>query len=256
MLCGVDYRPSRGNLGLEEERLYFRRAYMQPTEPSFPGSGLSGGTAVAVSEVIAESPGQPSASEIMAPAEELLDVGEADSLDPDIGSDSASKDNYHSTIVESLKALVSDEPPRQEVTEETTQEICRLLIKRLPESACGQEDAIAPIRANLWSAMLLGLRPEDLNRQACACLWFVCIHTLSSCCLRLLPTDCCTVWWWWANARLQLRWRGGKQGKQDHLFSLFVCLLPPAGSSTGSPPVFLCFFFYARSQLLNARRFA
>lgn len=159
---------------------------MQPTEPSFAGSGFPGGTEVAVSQVV-ESPHQPSASETMAPGEELLDVGEADSLGPDIGSDSATKDDYHSTIVEPLKALVSDKLPRQEVTEETTQEICRLLIKRLPKSACGQEDSIAPVRANLWSAMLLGLRPEDLNRRACACLWFVCVHTLSSRCFRQLP---------------------------------------------------------------------
>lgn len=141
---------------------------MQPTEPSFPDSDASGGTDVAVSQIIAESPHQPSASQAMAPAEELLDVGKASSsLGGDIRSVIPGGDDYHSTIVEPLKALVSDEVPSQEVTEETTKEICRLLIKRLPESACGEEDAIAPIRANLWSAMLLGLRPEDLNRQAC-----------------------------------------------------------------------------------------
>lgn len=161
---------------------------MQPTEPSFPGCGVSGGTEVAVSQVIAESPHQPSVSQAqtMAPAEELLDVSKAASLGPDIGSDSAAKDAYHSSIVEPLKVLVSDELPRQELTEETTQEICRLLIKRLPESACGQEDAIAPIRANLWSAMLLGLRPEDLNRQAR--VFVVCLRTYA---IDLLLCVCC-----------------------------------------------------------------
>lgn len=137
---------------------------MQPTEPNFPDS-CAGGTGVAVSQIVAESPHQPSVSEAMAPAEELLDVDKASSsLDSDIYSVIRGGDDYHSTIVEPLRALVSDEVPSKEVTEETTKEICRLLIKRLPESACGDEDAIAPIRANLWSAMLLGLRPEDLNR--------------------------------------------------------------------------------------------
>ncbi|CAM9835806.1 unnamed protein product, partial [Scytosiphon promiscuus] len=36
---------------------------------------------------------------------------------------------------------------------------------RLPDSACGKADAVAPMRANLWSVMLLGLRPEDLSSQ-------------------------------------------------------------------------------------------
>jgi len=43
-------------------------------------------------------------------------------------------------------------------------DIRRLIAKPLPASACGVEDAISNIRANLWSAMLLGLRPEDLIR--------------------------------------------------------------------------------------------
>lgn len=170
---------------------------MQPTEPSFPGTGAPGGTEVAVSQVVAESPDQPSASQVitqtMAPAEELLDIGKAGSLAPDIGSDLPGEDAYHSTVVGPLTALVSDELPSQELTEETTQEICRLLIKRLPESACGQEDAIAPIRANLWSVMLLGLRPDDLNRQACVCLWHVCVYARSTYCLSSVLT---AVRWW------------------------------------------------------------
>lgn len=75
-----------------------------------------------------------------------------------------SPENY-SSVVERLKALVSDESALRALTDETTQEIRRLLMIRLPESACGQEDVIEPIRANLWSVMLLGLRPEDLNRR-------------------------------------------------------------------------------------------
>ena len=215
---------------------------MQPTEPSFPDSGVSGGTEVAVSQIFAESPHQPSASpaQTMAPAEEVLDVGKADSLGPNIESDSAVGDVYHSTIVEPLKALVSNELPSQEVTEEATQEICRLLIKRLPESACGQEDAIAPIRANLWSAMLLGLRPEDLNRQACA--FVVCLRTYAVD-LLLAPTTtyCCTVY---GERTFAISIEGQGNRKQDHFF--FNYFLPPA-CATG----LLVPFFLLCEQLLN-----
>lgn len=65
----------------------------------------------------------------------------------------------YSGIVERLRSLVVSEDQAIDIGE-----IRRLIIKKLPPSACGAEDAIAPIRANLWSAMLLGLRPEDLNR--------------------------------------------------------------------------------------------
>lgn len=70
--------------------------------------------------------------------------------------------DYCNVVVERLKSLVSEKSAV--VTDDITKEIQELLITRLPESACGEEDVIAPIRANLWSAMLLGLRPEDLDR--------------------------------------------------------------------------------------------
>lgn len=62
-------------------------------------------------------------------------------------------------VVERLRSLVFGEDQSINIDE-----IRRLIITKLPASACGADDAIAPIRANLWSAMLLGLRPEDLNR--------------------------------------------------------------------------------------------
>lgn len=62
-------------------------------------------------------------------------------------------------VVERLRSLVSCEDQSININE-----IRSLIVKKLPASACGIEDVIAPIRANLWSAMLLGLRPEDLNR--------------------------------------------------------------------------------------------
>lgn len=84
--------------------------------------------------------------------------------DGDVGED------YNHSVVERLKLLLcsSDESASAAaaLTDEATSEIRRLLVRRLPESACGEEDRIAPIRANLWSVLLLGLRPEDLNRRA------------------------------------------------------------------------------------------
>lgn len=65
-------------------------------------------------------------------------------------------EDEYSQLVERLRSLVFSQ-------DQDIDEIRRLIITRLPESACGEEDSIAPIRANLWSAMLLGLRPEDLN---------------------------------------------------------------------------------------------
>ncbi|CAM9195457.1 unnamed protein product [Pylaiella littoralis] len=67
-------------------------------------------------------------------------------------------EDEYSQLVERLRSLVFSQ-------DQDIDEIRRLIITRLPESACGEEDSIAPIRANLWSAMLLGLRPEDLNVQ-------------------------------------------------------------------------------------------
>lgn len=66
------------------------------------------------------------------------------------------QDAEYLELVERLRSLVFSQ-------DQDIDEIRRLIITRLPESACGEEDVIAPIRANLWSAMLLGLRPEDLN---------------------------------------------------------------------------------------------
>lgn len=69
------------------------------------------------------------------------------------------EDEEYSGVVERLRSLVFGEDQSINI-----EEIRSLIIKKLPAGACGVEDAIAPIRANLWSAMLLGLRPEDLNR--------------------------------------------------------------------------------------------
>lgn len=69
------------------------------------------------------------------------------------------EEEEYSGIVEGLRSLVFGETQSINIDE-----IRELIVKKLPASACGAEDAIAPIRANLWSAMLLGLRPEDLNR--------------------------------------------------------------------------------------------
>lgn len=69
------------------------------------------------------------------------------------------EEEYSSGVVERLRSLVYGESSN-------INEIRKLIVKKLPASACGVDDAIAPIRANLWSAMLLGLRPEDLNRCA------------------------------------------------------------------------------------------
>lgn len=67
------------------------------------------------------------------------------------------RDDGYSARVERLRSLVFSQ-------DQDTDEIRRLIVTRLPQSACGEEDVIAPLRANLWSAMLLGLRPEDLNK--------------------------------------------------------------------------------------------
>lgn len=63
----------------------------------------------------------------------------------------------YAKTVERLRSLVFSES-------QNIDEIRRLVVARLPDSACGTEDAISSIRANLWSVMLLGLRPEDLSR--------------------------------------------------------------------------------------------
>lgn len=63
-------------------------------------------------------------------------------------------------IVERLKCLVSSEP-----TEAVMQEIRSLLSARIEDiGGDTEDDPIAPLRANLWSVLLLGLRSEDLNR--------------------------------------------------------------------------------------------
>lgn len=77
-----------------------------------------------------------------------------------VGPTDTSPPGRNSTHVsERLKSLASGE-----LSDDVVQEIRLLLAERLSEGACHGQDEIAPIRANLWSAMLLGLRPEDLNR--------------------------------------------------------------------------------------------
>lgn len=71
---------------------------------------------------------------------------------------------YTRDVVRPLRELVSR--PREEINEECIDDIRGLLARRLPDGVCeeGQEDHITPLRAKLWSIMLLGLRPEDLDR--------------------------------------------------------------------------------------------
>lgn len=72
----------------------------------------------------------------------------------------------YSRVVERLEALVAGFGTfaSSRMADENAVEISQLLALRLPPSACGEKDNVAPIRASLWSIMLLGLRPEDLNR--------------------------------------------------------------------------------------------
>lgn len=76
-----------------------------------------------------------------------------------VGDDSPTSPSYIDTL-ERLKSLAA----MPELTEEHTNEIRELLSRRVPDSACSDEDPVTPLRARLWSVMLLGLRPEDLNR--------------------------------------------------------------------------------------------
>lgn len=78
--------------------------------------------------------------------------------------DDRAMSTYCNEVVEQLKILVSRSGV--EMNDVCIGEIRELLARRLPDSACaeGAEDLIAPLRAKLWSVMLLGLRPEDLNR--------------------------------------------------------------------------------------------
>ncbi|CAM9422410.1 unnamed protein product [Ascophyllum nodosum] len=74
--------------------------------------------------------------------------------------DVSSVSRKHASNYERLKSLVSGE-----LSQDVVHEIRHLLAERLPEISCRGRDEITAIRANLWSAMLLGLRPEDLNSQ-------------------------------------------------------------------------------------------
>lgn len=96
----------------------------------------------------------------MASTDEGVDVrieppGSAGNSDNEGGE----KESYSRTV-ERLRSLVfcTDQNANMD-------EIRRLICTPLPASSCGVDDAISPIRANLWSAMLLGLRPEDLIRS-------------------------------------------------------------------------------------------
>lgn len=99
----------------------------------------------------------------MSTQEIAVDVDEEQQpyVDDDLPPSPLPRPSYSSVVVERLKTLVVLEDLR----EENISEIRELLKVRLPESACGDEDLIAPLRGKLWSVMLLGLRPEDLNRQ-------------------------------------------------------------------------------------------
>lgn len=98
-------------------------------------------------------------------AEELeIDTAEENPFAP---SDAPPVDfDDYSCVVERLKGLVAgfDSSDSSKLAKENVEEIRQLLALRLPASACGENDVISPIRASLWSIMLLGLRPEDLNR--------------------------------------------------------------------------------------------
>lgn len=78
---------------------------------------------------------------------------------------------YKVDVVEPLRTLVS-RPHGEELSEDSIGEIRELLARRLP--ACVQDDCIGPLRAKLWSIMLLGLRPQDLNRCV-ACDMMCCV---------------------------------------------------------------------------------
>lgn len=84
-----------------------------------------------------------------------------DAEEGQVGGDESPPDSCsHADSIDRLK-LLSALP---ELTEEQTSEIRALLAARLPDTICNEEDLISPLRAKLWSVMLLGLRPEDLNR--------------------------------------------------------------------------------------------
>lgn len=90
--------------------------------------------------------------------EELeVDVGKGPLDSAGDGDGEKYEQEEYAKVVERLRTLVACE-------EQDMDEIRRLIIARPPKSACGEHDAIDPIRADLWSAMLLGLRTEDLNR--------------------------------------------------------------------------------------------
>lgn len=87
--------------------------------------------------------------------------GEMHRLEEEEGEGGEEKEEYAKTV-ERLRSLVFSES-------HNIDEVRRLIVVRLPDSACETEDAISPIRANLWSVMLLGLRPEDLSRCGVCC---------------------------------------------------------------------------------------
>lgn len=97
---------------------------------------------------------------VMASTDDGVDVRiEPPSSAGDSDHEREEKEAYKSTV-ERLRSLVfcTDQNANMD-------EIRRLVCLPLPASSCGVDDAISPIRANLWSAMLLGLRPEDLIRS-------------------------------------------------------------------------------------------
>lgn len=85
----------------------------------------------------------------------------ADAEEGQVGGDESLPDSCsYADSLDRLK-LLSALP---ELTEEQTSEIRALLAAKLPDTMFDEEDLISPLRAKLWSVMLLGLRPEDLNR--------------------------------------------------------------------------------------------
>lgn len=113
-----------------------------------PGTGIEPPTTATPSSAPASTSGAPA-------------VPAADAATSDGGGDNVAFTEYSTAVAGRLKSLVA---APGDLGEDTIQEIRRLLTARRPESVCELEDEIAPIRANLWSVLLLGLRTEDVNR--------------------------------------------------------------------------------------------
>ncbi|CAM9295298.1 unnamed protein product, partial [Ectocarpus sp. 13 AM-2016] len=95
----------------------------------------------------------------MASHEQLeVDVGKGPLDSAGDGDGEKLEEEEYARVVERLRMLVGCE-------DQDLDEIRRLVVTRPPKSACGEHDAVEPIRADLWSAMLLGLRTEDLNSR-------------------------------------------------------------------------------------------